>query len=63
MRPELATLVRGVWFDMAGYTVAVNSKLVQVPKCIAVVKKASMNPDTFVMAGGAAFPNNPERAH
>ena len=61
--PELATLVQGEWFDMAGFTVAVDSQLELVSQCVAAVRKASMNPDLFVMVGGAAFLNYPERAH
>lgn len=60
--PELVDLVRGEWFDLAGFTVAIDAQLDLVTQCVEAVRKASVNKEIFVMVGGAAFLKHPERA-
>ncbi len=60
-RAKLLTLVRDEWFDVIGFTVSSERWLKNLPSCIRDMRAASCNRNAFVMAGGQAIANQPER--
>jgi methylmalonyl-CoA mutase cobalamin-binding subunit len=61
-RTQLLSLVADEWFDVIGFSVANGRWLNDFPACIRAMRMASCNPHAFVIAGGEAIANQPERA-
>lgn len=57
---ELVDTVRGHWFDVFGMSVSADTHLDHVRANIGAVRKASRNPELFVMVGGRLFVEHPE---
>ncbi len=60
-RGQLVHLVQDEWFDVIGLSVTAERWLKGLPSCIRAVRAASCNPHAFVMLGGRAIINHPER--
>jgi methanogenic corrinoid protein MtbC1 len=60
-RPQLLRLVRDEWFDVIGLSVASDRGLKGLPSCIRAMRQASGNPRAYVMVGGRAMIEHPER--
>ena len=60
-RRQLLRLVKDEWFDVIGLSVSTDRWLRGLPACIRAVRKASCNPEMFVMVGGHAIVNHSER--
>jgi len=60
-RAQLLRLVKDEWFDVIGISVMADRWLKGLPACIRAVRAASCNPGLFVMVGGQAISNDPER--
>jgi methylmalonyl-CoA mutase cobalamin-binding subunit len=60
-RPKLARLVRHEWFDVFGLSVTSDRHLKGLAACIRAVRAASCNPNLYIMLGGRAIAENPER--
>lgn len=59
---ELIALVSGRAFDVVGLTVSVERHLAPLTKTIAMVRRASRNPDVKILVGGRVFTERPELA-
>jgi len=57
---ELASLVSGRWFAIAGLSVSSEAKLRLVARAIRAVRRSSRNPGIGVMVGGPIFDDHPE---
>ncbi len=57
---ELSALVRDAWFDVVGFSVACESRLLKVRREIASVRRHAQNPRLVVLVGGRVFSENPE---
>jgi len=60
-RTQLLRLVSNEWFDVVGVSVCAERALKGLSSCIRAIRRASCNGQVFVMVGGAAFINHPER--
>ncbi len=60
-RTKILNLVHDEWFDVIGISVSADRALKGLPACIRTVRKASCNPDLFVLIGGRAIMNHTER--
>jgi len=60
-RQKLARLVRHEWFDVFGLSVTSDRHLKGLAACIRAVRAASCNPNLYIMLGGRAIAENPER--
>jgi methanogenic corrinoid protein MtbC1 len=59
---ELLALVREQWFDVVGFSVACDSRLLRLRREIASVRRHSRNPDVRVLVGGRLFVEHPGMA-
>ena len=57
---EAADAVRTDWFDVFGLSVVSDAPAERIAAVLKGVRKASCNPDLFVMVGGRAFIDNPD---
>jgi methanogenic corrinoid protein MtbC1 len=57
---DLLADVRSSWYDVIGFSVSCDSRIDQLKREIARVRKASRNPRVLVMAGGRAFNDQPD---
>lgn len=55
-------MVRREWFDVVGFSVAVESNLEDLHECIATLRKTSLNPQVGIIVGGPVFTAHPEYA-
>lgn len=53
-------MVRREWFDVVGFSSAVDMHLPELTDCIAGVRQASLNPHLGIMVGGPLFATHPE---
>lgn len=56
---DLVSLVRESWFDIIGLSASSKTLAESLKADIAKMRKASLNPDVFVIVGGAGFANDP----
>ena len=61
-RPDMLAQVENRWFDVIGLTISTQDELAELPALIAALKKASRNPQVFVMVGGWVFNQTPALA-
>jgi len=61
-RARLLFLARDEWFDVIGLSVGAERALKGLASCVRALRQASCNPNLFIMLGGHAITNNPERA-
>ena len=61
-RGELASMVRGQWIDVVGFSLACDERLDTARAEIRAVRAASRNPGMAVMVGGPPFIANPALA-
>lgn len=61
-RSRLLYLARDEWFDVIGLSISTDRWLRGLPACIRALRRASRNPNAFLMIGGHAISNNIERA-
>lgn len=61
-REDAARTVRHDWFDIFGLSATSDTPTEVIGATITQVRKASCNPDLFVMVGGRLFVDNPELA-
>lgn len=61
-RGELASMVRGQWIDVVGFSLACDERLDAARAEIRAVRAASRNPGLAVMVGGPPFVANPALA-
>lgn len=47
------------WVDVAGFSIGSPGRLEELAQCIQAVRRASRNPNLFVMAGGPLFLTRP----
>ena len=57
---EAASIVSGTWIDVAGFSIGSMSRLDGLAHCIRSVRRASHNPDLYVMVGGPLFLAQPD---
>jgi methanogenic corrinoid protein MtbC1 len=57
---ELAGLAREHWFDVAGFSVACDSRLLSVRHEISAVRRYSRNPNVRIIVGGRIFVEHPD---
>jgi methylmalonyl-CoA mutase cobalamin-binding subunit len=60
-RAQLLRVVRDEWFDVIGFSVTAERALKGLAACIRAVRHASCNAEAYVMVGGRAVANHPER--
>lgn len=59
---DLTAIVSNEWFAIAGFSLATDRNLDSLSRCIANVRKMSLNRDIGVIVGGPAFALNPDMA-
>jgi methanogenic corrinoid protein MtbC1 len=52
-------IVRRTWVDVAGFSIGSASRLEGLAQCIRAVRRASRNPNLYVMVGGPLFLTRP----
>lgn len=57
---DLVSLVHESWFDIIGLSASSKTLAQSLKQDIAKMRKASLNPDVFVIVGGAGFADAPE---
>jgi methanogenic corrinoid protein MtbC1 len=57
---SLTEAVRGDWYDVVGFSLALPERVTELRGTINRVRKASRNPALAVLVGGPAFAHNPE---
>ena len=57
---DVATLVKGEWFDVVGFSLASEVKLDALKPCIDAVRRASKNPAIKILLGGPLLSSRPE---
>jgi methanogenic corrinoid protein MtbC1 len=60
-RSQLLRVVRDEWFDVIGFSVTAERALKGLAACIRAVRHASCNKQAYIMVGGRAVANHPER--
>jgi MerR family transcriptional regulator, light-induced transcriptional regulator len=56
---DAVLIVRRTWVDVAGFSVGSAARLGAVAQCIRAVRRASRNPNLYVMVGGPLFVARP----
>ena len=59
---SLSALVEREWFDVVGLSLGHTAQASRLDDCVRQIRRASMNPRVFILAGGVAFALNPELA-
>lgn len=57
---DAADIARNVWIDVVGFSIGSAAKLEGLARCIQTVRRASQNPDLFVMVGGPLLLTQPD---
>lgn len=58
---DILSLVRGEWFALVGFSISTSAQLDSLAALVRKVRKASINRDVRIMAGGLPFAGHPER--
>jgi methanogenic corrinoid protein MtbC1 len=59
---SLSALVEREWFDVVGLSLGHTAQAGRLDDCVRQIRRASMNPRVFILAGGVAFALDPELA-
>ncbi|MGD0107095.1 MAG: cobalamin B12-binding domain-containing protein, partial [Rhodopila sp.] len=57
---DAASIVRDTWIDVAGFSIGSAGRVEGLAQCIRAVRRASQNPDLFVMIGGPLLLTQPD---
>jgi methanogenic corrinoid protein MtbC1 len=57
---ELASAVRGAWYDVVGFSAACDSRLLALRHEVAAVRRHSRNPHVSIVVGGRIFVEHPD---
>ncbi len=60
-RAKLSRLARDEWFDVVGLSVTSDRHLKGLAACLRAIRAASCNPSLYIMLGGRAIMDSPER--
>ena len=59
---QLARIVQSEWYDLVGFSVSMDQWALQLPACIARLRRLSANPEVLVMVGGPWVDAHPLQA-